>query len=180
MEGRIRTARTEDAGEIREIYAHYVRETAITFAYTVPSLEETRCQVERTLKKYPYLVVETKKGVRGFAYAHPFHEREAFGWAAELSIYLHPMETGRGWGKALYALLLQDLKAQRVCIVYGVVASPNPDSEHLHESMGFIKAGMYHKVGYKLGKWWDVSLYEHALCERPDSPAPLLPPQLHV
>lgn len=36
----IRTALVEDAKEILSIYAPYVRNTAITFEYDVPSLEE--------------------------------------------------------------------------------------------------------------------------------------------
>ena len=38
MEIKIRTACPEDAGQIRDIYAHYVLHTAITYEYEVPSL----------------------------------------------------------------------------------------------------------------------------------------------
>ena len=39
MDIRIRTATTEDAEELLEIYAYYIKNTAVTFEYEVPSLE---------------------------------------------------------------------------------------------------------------------------------------------
>ena len=38
----IRDARAEDAGRLLEIYAHYVLNTAVSFEYAVPSVEEFR------------------------------------------------------------------------------------------------------------------------------------------
>ena len=52
----MRTALVEDAKELLSIYAPYVRNTAITFEYDVPSLEEFQGRIEATLKKYPYIV----------------------------------------------------------------------------------------------------------------------------
>ena len=54
----IRVATKEDAEALLAIYAPYVEETAITFEYEVPSIEEFRCRIQETLKKYPYLVAE--------------------------------------------------------------------------------------------------------------------------
>ena len=55
---RIRAASPADAEQVLGIYAPYVRKTAITFEYDVPSLEEFRRRMENTLVKYPYLVAE--------------------------------------------------------------------------------------------------------------------------
>ena len=38
---RIRMAREEDAGELLKIYAPYVQNTAITFEYEVPTVDES-------------------------------------------------------------------------------------------------------------------------------------------
>ena len=45
---RIRYATPADAAKIREIYAPYVRETAITFEYEVPSVEEFQNRIAHT------------------------------------------------------------------------------------------------------------------------------------
>ena len=40
MDVRIRTATIEDAEELLGIYAYYIKNTAVTFEYEVPSVEE--------------------------------------------------------------------------------------------------------------------------------------------
>ena len=54
----IRPASPEDAEALLSIYAPYVKHTAITFEYEVPSAEEFRKRIAHTLQHYPYLVAE--------------------------------------------------------------------------------------------------------------------------
>ena len=37
------------------------KHTAITFEYDVPSLEEMKGRIQRTLEKYPYIVAESRE-----------------------------------------------------------------------------------------------------------------------
>ena len=67
MDIRIRSAAVEDAESLLEIYAYYVSNTAISFECEVPSVEEFRKRIARTLEKYPYLVAEEDGAVRGYA-----------------------------------------------------------------------------------------------------------------
>ena len=53
---KFRVARPEDAEALRTIYAPYVEETAITFEYEVPGVEEFRARIAHTLATYPYIV----------------------------------------------------------------------------------------------------------------------------
>ena len=55
-------AELKDAERLLEIYDYYVKNTAITFEYTTPTIEEFRGRMEKTMQKYPYLVAE-KDGV---------------------------------------------------------------------------------------------------------------------
>ena len=52
----IRTAQINDAEELLAIYKPYIENTAITFEYDVPSIEEFANRIKTTLKKYPYIV----------------------------------------------------------------------------------------------------------------------------
>lgn len=54
----IRTATEDDAEELLAIYAPYVKQTAITFEYDVPSKKDFKSRISHTLEKYPYLVAE--------------------------------------------------------------------------------------------------------------------------
>ena len=101
----IRIATAEDAEALLAIYAPYVRDTAITFEYRVPSLEEFRRRIEATLEKYPYLALEDGGEILGYAYAAPFKERAAYDWAVETTIYLRPDARGKGCGRTLYEAL---------------------------------------------------------------------------
>ena len=52
----IRVARVADALRLLEIYAPYVRETAVTFECEVPTAEEFKRRIASVLEAYPYLV----------------------------------------------------------------------------------------------------------------------------
>ena len=85
---KIRVATKQDAKSLVEIYAPYVEKTAITFEYTVPTVEEFEKRIERVLEKYPYLVAERDGEIVGYAYASAFHERPAYDWAVETTVYV--------------------------------------------------------------------------------------------
>lgn len=85
---KIRVATEEDAESIQRIYAPYVENTAVTFEYDVPSVDEFRRRIANTLKEYPYLVAVEQERMVGYAYASSFHARAAYKHTAEVSIYL--------------------------------------------------------------------------------------------
>ena len=71
----IRVATEADAEEILAIYAKYIEQTAITFEYVVPSIEEFRGRIRHTLERFPYLAAEKDGKIAGYAYVSPFKER---------------------------------------------------------------------------------------------------------
>ena len=79
-----------------EIYAPYVRKTAVTFEYDVPSVAAFSGRIERVLEKFPYLVAENDGEIVGYAYAGAFHPRAAYQWCAEMSVYVKRAAHGRG------------------------------------------------------------------------------------
>lgn len=171
---RLRFASKADVPALLSIYAHYIP-TNITFEYVLPSPEEFARRVSSISEVYPYLVAGEKGNALGYAYAHRIAERAAYGWGAELSIYLHPDAAGRGLGKRLYQALMDLLRLQGVRTVYGLVASPNPSSERLHASMGFDLMGVQRNAGYKNGSWIDLLWFEKAIAPYTPEPAPLVP-----
>ncbi|MDE7208142.1 MAG: GNAT family N-acetyltransferase, partial [Lachnospiraceae bacterium] len=67
----IRTALSSDAEQLLEIYTPYVRDTAISFEYDIPTVGEFSARIENTLKKYPYFVAEADGEIVGYTYAGP-------------------------------------------------------------------------------------------------------------
>ncbi len=156
----IREAAGSDAAALLDIYAPYIRDTAITFEYDVPTAEEFAARIADILKTHPYLVCEQDGKPAGYAYAHRIRERPAYDWAAELSIYLAPEAQGQGVGTALYRCLVDLLAMQNLRILYGCVTLPNGKSQKLHEKLGFSLVGVWHGSGWKRNGWHDVGWFE--------------------
>lgn len=175
----IRTATSDDAGEILGIYAPYVENTAITFEYEVPSKEEFTKRITHTLKRYPYIVAEKDGRMIGYAYAGPYKEREAYSWAVEMSVYIRQDMRGCGAGRILYEEMEEGLKEQGIANLNACIAFPDKNDEYLtdasvrfHEKLGYSMVGKFHKVGYKFGRWYDMVWMEKLIGEHvPDQTA---------
>ena len=64
---KIRDAQLEDAARLVEIYSHYVLDTAVSFEYAVPSVEEFAERIKNIKTKFPYLVCEKDENGRVYA-----------------------------------------------------------------------------------------------------------------
>ncbi len=102
-------------------------------------------------------------GVVGYAYGCPHRERAAYRWAADVSVYVAPTHHRQGLGRALYEDLLARLTEQGFQIACAGVTLPNDASVGLHESLGFAPVGVYRRIGFKLGRWWDVGWWQREL-----------------
>ena len=195
---RIRMATTEDAAALLEIYTYYVKETAITYEYEVPTVEEFRDRIEKVLTKFPYLVIEAAPNadrlenlsvesntstpkeassaeILGYAYASPFHERDAYQWCVEMSIYLKKDHRRSGLGRMLYEELERQLKDQGILNLYACIGYPDHEDEYLtfasvrfHEKMGYSMIGVFHKCGYKFNRWYNMVWMEKIIGEHKD------------
>ena len=168
----IRTATVSDAEEILHIYEPYVRETAITFEYDVPSIYEFRERIKSILHKYPYLVAVYQDEIVGYAYAGKFHSRAAYSWSAEISIYVSNKMKKSGIGGRLFKELEARLKKMGVINLYACIAYTETADEYLtnnsvefHEHMGFQLIGRFHKCGYKFNRWYDMVWMEKMIGE---------------
>lgn len=161
---KIREVSVDDTAQLLEIYALYVRDTAISFEYTVPSIEEFHKRVLRILQKYPYLVAEEDGKVLGYAYADEFKGREAFNWTVETSIYVESGCRNSGIGRKLYDALEQELRLRGFNSMCACIAftddSQDPyltnGSVNFHEKQGFSLVAHFHRCGWKFSRWYDM------------------------
>ena len=168
----IRLATPADAPGIHAIYEPVVRDTAISFELEVPDVEAMATRIAATLEMHPWLVWEEGGRIAGYVYGSRHRERAAYQWSAEVTAYVHPDFHRRGIGGALYRVLIALLRAQGFCNAYAGITLPNAASVALHESMGFTPLAVYRGVGYKLGRWHDVGLWQQRLAELPAAPRP--------
>ena len=168
----IRKATKADAEAIQTIYAPYVRETAVSFEYDVPSVEEMAKRIEEVQKTHPWIVAEEDGKIVGYAYAHAFYGRAAYQWAVETSIYVDRQDKRKGIGKKLHDTLEDRLKKQGILNMNACIAYIEPEEEHLtqdsvrfHERMGYTKVAHFHLCGKKFGRWYDVIWMEKIIGE---------------
>ena len=174
-ETKIRNVVINDAESLLEIYSYYVTDTAISFEYTLPSLAEFQSRIKRITEKYPYLVVEKDGQIQGYAYAHPFVEREAYDWCCETTIYLDKNARKCGLGRMLYEALEARLKEMGIINLYACIARTDKKDEYLnnnspefHEHLGYKTVGEFRKCGYKFGRWYDMIWMEKIIGEHKD------------
>lgn len=179
---KLRPASESDAQALLEIYSHYVENTAITFEWEVPSVEEFRNRIHTITQKYPYLVAEKNGTIVGYAYANTFRTRAAYSWTVETSIYVHKDYRREGIGKLLLVELEKELAEQNVLNVYACITSKEKEDEYsthdsirFHEKMGYTRIGEFKNSGLKFNRWYDVVFMEKILGSHSENPSPVIP-----
>ena len=166
----IRDVKLEDTSSLVNIYKPYVEKTAITFEYDVPTVEQFRDRIKKITKKFPYLVAEEDGEILGYAYAMSFHERIAYQWTVEVSVYLAENIRGKGVGKKLYLQLEELLKNQGIKTLTACITYPGSGSIEFHEKLNFEKVAHFKKVGFKLDAWHDVVWYQKNIADYDNNP----------
>ena len=176
----IRNARIADARRILAIYDFYVKNTAITFEYDTPSLDEFKERMKKTMLRYPYLVIEEDGVIQGYAYAGAFVGRAAYDWSCELTVYLDHTRQKCGMGRKIYEALEDALRKMGVLNLYACIGYPEEDDEYLtknsadfHAHLGFTKVGEFHKCGYKFGRWYHMIWMEKLIGEHGNHQRPI-------
>ena len=176
----IRSAAPADAKALLAIYAPYVRETAVTFEYDVPTEMEFARRIAHTVEKYPYLVLEDGGEALGYAYAGPFKGRAAYDWAVETTIYIRRDAHGKGYGRALYTALENELRRRHFLNAYACIAYADAEDDTLshlspkfHRAMGYALCGTFRQCGYKFGRWYDMIWMEKHLAAHTVPPKPI-------
>lgn len=177
----IRFAKKEEARRLLEIYRPYVENTAITFEWDVPTLEEFEHRIETIQKHYPYLVLEKKGKIMGYAYVGPFKERQAYAWSVETSIYLDRNSRHKGYGSRLYEALEEECRKAGFINFYACIAIPsckddpylNLDSVRFHEARGFKECGRFDNCAFKFDRSYGIVWMEHRIQDYTLPPKPV-------
>ncbi|MGH2854186.1 MAG: arsinothricin resistance N-acetyltransferase ArsN1 family B [Solirubrobacteraceae bacterium] len=170
-EAEVREALGErDAAGCLDIYAPYVRDTAVSFEERVPTVEELQRRILDTSATHPWLVLEEAGRVVGFAYGSRHRARAAYRWAADVTVYVAPSHHRRGVGRRLYGELLQRLRRQGFHVACAGITLPNEASVGLHRALGFQAVGVYRRIGFKHGAWHDVSWWQLDLVPADSTP----------
>lgn len=175
---RIEKVTVKDAAALLDIYAPYVRETAVTYEYEVPTLKEFEHRITDISSKYPYLKAVDEGGeIVGYSYAGAFKTRRAYEWSVETTVYVKRDRHGEGTGRLLYEALEAELKSMGILNMNACIAYAPQEDEHLtndsmyfHGKMGFKLVGTFHRCACKFGIWYDMIWMEKSIGEHVPNP----------
>jgi L-amino acid N-acyltransferase YncA len=156
----IRKVEARDARAINDIYAYYITETTITFETEPLPPGEMLHRIETFAAHGPYFVYEEDGRVLGYCYAHQWKPRAAYAHSFEITIYLAHDALHRGIGTQLLNHLIADCRQRGIHALIACITEGNEASIAIHEKFGFRQASCYREVGYKFGRWLDVTDYE--------------------
>jgi L-amino acid N-acyltransferase YncA len=171
----IRFAAAADAAAIAALYAPFVEDSAVSLEDSAPTAEEMAARIANAGDLDPWLVGEDEGGLAGFASAARFRPRQGYRFTVETSVYVARERQRTGVGRHLYTILIDLLARQGFTQAIAALSAPNEASAALHRSMGFKKCGTYGQVGWKLGQWWDIALWQRPLAPQrtpPEEPTP--------
>ncbi|MCR5764905.1 MAG: GNAT family N-acetyltransferase [Treponema sp.] len=159
----IREVKVSDSKRLVEIYDYYVKNTAVSFEYKVPSVEEFEERIRHIREKYPYIVCLKDDKIVGYAYASAYSSREAYNWTATSSIYVDKEYHRQGAGSLLYKELEERLRKQGIVNLLAGVAYIEmedkyltKDSYYFHTKMGYEKVAHMKAIGKKFDRWYDL------------------------
>jgi phosphinothricin acetyltransferase len=142
---------------VREIYEHGIATGNATFQTEAPSWEEWD---KSHLPTCRLVALDENEKVMGWAALTPVSGRCVYAGVAEVSVYIHPHDQGKGVGKKLMVELIRQSEENNLWTLQAGIFPENEASLKLHEQLGFRKIGYREKIGKMKNVWRDTVLLE--------------------
>ncbi|ORX62302.1 acyl-CoA N-acyltransferase [Hesseltinella vesiculosa] len=155
-----------DLPAILEIYNERVRNSTSLLVYDPVPLDNRKTWLlDAQAKGYPVIVAKDKNTKETVAYASlgQYRPHNAYILAAEVSVYVDQNHHRRGLGRLLLEELIRIGQQMKLRSLIASITSENAPSIQLFEKYQFTMAGTFHDVGYKFGRFVDVTFLERLL-----------------
>lgn len=160
----IRAATVADTGGVLAIWNDAIRNTSATFNPVEKTAEAFAALLEdKAARDHPFFVGVEGKTVLGFATYGAFRNGLGYGRTMEHSILLAPQAQGKGLGRGLMEALFAHGRAHDIHSLWAGVSGENPDGKAFHARLGFEEIAVLPEVGFKFGRWMDLTLMRKAL-----------------
>jgi phosphinothricin acetyltransferase len=161
----IRPGLAADVPALTDLYNQYVLTSPATFDVEPLTVKARLEWFSHYATDGPHrlFVAILDDNVAGFGCSSRLAARAAYARSVETSVYVRVDVLGRGIGTCLYSALFAALAEQQLHRAYAQVTLPNPASCALHRRFDFYELGLQSEVGYKLGSYWSVQLFEKRL-----------------
>ena len=166
----VRTALETDLEAILEIYNDAVVNTTAVYDYEPHTLEMRKQWFRiKEAQGYPVFVATDNGKVVGFSSIGPWRAWAAYKYSVENSIYVAADQRGKGIGKKLLEPLIEAAKQLDLHVIIAGIDATNEVSINLHRKFGFTETGTFKQVGFKFGRWLDLTFMQ-LLLNTPEQP----------
>jgi L-amino acid N-acyltransferase len=167
----IRPACEADLPEILEIYNDVILHTTAVYTYEPHTPEMRKAWYDDKVKAgYPVFVAEEEDRVIGLSSYGPFRAWPAYKYTVENSVYVAESSRGKGVARLLMQPLIDAARSQGYHAIIAGIDSSNQPSIRLHWSFGFKEVAHFREVGFKFGRWLDLTFMELLLEGSPAKP----------
>lgn len=151
----------KDLPFVLELYNYYtLHSTAVYFIEPI-TLEEVRAIVPIGNQLYrSFLIRDKNDEAVGFCYFNRFKDRPAFRVSVEVTIYLHPDQTGKGFGSEALRLLESYIRAGGFTNAVALIDSANDASIRLFRRHGYECCARIQSVAEKMGQLLTLEIYQ--------------------
>lgn len=156
----IRKASKSDVPFITEVYNDTILNTTATFDTEIKTEADRLQWFKNHDHRHPVLIAEEEGIKKGWASLTMWSDRCAYEGTAEVSVYVHKDFRGKGIGKKLLEVLVAEGKKCGLHYLLARISEGNNSSIHIHQQQGFNIIGVMHEVGFKFGKFLDVTMME--------------------
>ena len=166
MDITLRTLTENDLPYVKDIYDYYTLHTTVVYFLHCASIDELKNYIPVGDPVYRSFIIETPEGAPcGFCYFARFKPREAFRISVELTLYLKPEFTGRGYGKQAILRLEEIIRQEGFSNIMALISGENEASIRLFEKCGFECCANIRQVAEKFGKKLDLKMYQKIISD---------------
>lgn len=158
---RLTELKEADLPYVLELYNYYtLNSTAVYFIEPI-TLDEVRAIVPINDPFYRSFIIQNEQGEAvGFCYFNRFKEKPAFRISVEVTIYLHPDQTGKGFGGEALRLLEPYIQMGGFTNAVALIDSANDASIRLFKRHGYECCASIRSVAEKRGELLTLEIYQ--------------------
>ena len=157
--------REKDFDAVKEIYDYYILNSTATFHTEKVPVETLKETIPAGHPRYKSYLIKYGGNTCGYCYISQYKNRKAYDRTAEVTVYLMPGYTGKGFGKLALKKLEDEARQQGISVLIGIIAGDNDHSIKLFERCGYEKCAHFRKVGEKFNRILDVVAFQKILDE---------------
>lgn len=156
----IRKATKADAEIIADIYNEHITAGFSTMDEILKSESDIINWFNGFNDRELILLLQDEKEVFGWGIIKRYSDRKGYDVACETAVYLRSDKTGQSFGGMMKKALIEKCRQLKYHHLVAKIFSENYASIRYNEKLGYEIVGIQKEIGFKRGKWLDVTIMQ--------------------